>query len=117
MQIDSSSLLQMGNVQRVQNSQSKLNGLERRTVQNSAHNSQKSLEDTRLKEACKDFQSIFVKQMLDSMKKTINKGGLLDGGQAEEIFGDMLYDEYAKKISENGNLGLDKMMYQQLKSY
>ncbi len=70
--------------------------------------------DSRLKEACEDFQAIFVKQMLDSMRKTVNKQGLLDGGRAEEIFEDMLYDEYARKISHTAGLGLDKMMYSQL---
>ncbi len=58
-----------------------------------------------------EFESIFVKMMLNQMKKTINKTGMIDGGYAEEIFEDFLYDEYAKKISENHSLGLAEQIY------
>ncbi len=71
-------------------------------------------EDARLREACTEFQALFIKQMLDSMRSTIDKQGLLNGGQAEEIFEDMLYDEYAKKISKTAGLGLDDMIYREL---
>ena len=49
-----------------------------------------------LYKACVDFESLFIKQMLDVMRKSVKKEGLLDGGMSEEIFTDMLYDEYAK---------------------
>jgi len=55
--------------------------------------------------------------MLDTMRKTINKSGLLDGGYAEEIFEDMLYDKYALQIAESGNLGLADTLYKQLAAY
>ncbi|MBN1646865.1 MAG: rod-binding protein [Spirochaetales bacterium] len=71
-------------------------------------------DNDKLKKACEDFSSIFIKQMLNSMKKTVHKSGLMDGGMAEEIFEDMLYDEYAKKIASTANLGLADMMYRQL---
>jgi len=71
-------------------------------------------EDQKLREATKDFESLFIKQMLNSMKKTVNKGGLLDGGMGQEIFEDMLYDEYAKKIADTANLGISDMMFKQL---
>jgi flagellar protein FlgJ len=71
--------------------------------------------DKELKEACQDFESIFVKQLLDGMRKTINKTGLLSGGLTEEIYEDMLYSEYAREISRSGNLGLADLLYNQLK--
>lgn len=73
-----------------------------------------SSEDAKLKEATKDFETLFVKQMLNSMKKTINKSGLLDGGMGQEIFEDMLYDEYAAKITDTADLGISDMMFKQL---
>ncbi|MDA3811220.1 MAG: rod-binding protein [Spirochaetaceae bacterium] len=73
-----------------------------------------SSEDQKLREATLDFETLFVKQMLNSMKKTINKSGLLDGGMGQDIFEDMLYDEYAKKIASTANLGIAEMMFQQL---
>lgn len=71
-------------------------------------------EREKLKEACKDFESLFVKQMLDAMRKTVGKGSLIKRNQGEEIFEDMLYDEYAKKMTETSRLGVGKMMYDQL---
>lgn len=70
--------------------------------------------EQKLKDACVQMESILVKQMLTVMRKAVPKGGLTDGGQAEEIFTDMLYDNYAMKISESHSLGLAKTMYQQL---
>ena len=63
-----------------------------------------------------EFESIFIKQMLNVMRKTVDKSGFLDGGFAEEIFEDMLYDDYAKKMAENASFGLANLLYEQLSS-
>ncbi|WP_061247496.1 rod-binding protein [Leptospira noguchii] len=63
-----------------------------------------------------EFESIFVKMMLSEMKKTVEKSGLIDGGYAEEIFEDMLYDEYSKNLSSNSSLGLAEQIYQSFSS-
>lgn len=73
--------------------------------------------ESELYKVCQDFEAIFIKQMLNVMRKTINKTGLLDGGFAEEVFEDMLYDEYAKKMAKNGNFGLSDSLYRQLSQY
>jgi len=72
--------------------------------------------DEKVKQACSDFEAIFIKQMLDSMRKTVEKTSLLGGGMAEEIFEDMIYDEYAKKMSKTGDFGIKDMLYKQLSS-
>jgi len=72
--------------------------------------------DEKVKQACSDFEAIFIKQMLDSMRKTVEKTSLLGGGMAEEIFEDMIYDEYAKKMSKIGDFGIKDMLYKQLSS-
>ncbi|MBN2536095.1 MAG: rod-binding protein [Spirochaetales bacterium] len=82
------------------------NGVENRTKQID--------KGSDLYKACQDFEAIFIKQMLNVMKKTINKSGLIDGGFAEEVFEDMLYDEYAKKMAENAGFGLSDSLYRQL---
>ena len=51
-------------------------------------NVQSRRRDETLYKACQDFEAIFVKQMLKSMKNTIDKSGLLGGGFAEEIYDD-----------------------------
>ena len=72
--------------------------------------------DKKLKKACSEFEAIFIKQMLDSMRKTVSKSGLINGGMAEDIFEDMLYDKYAEKMSKTGNFGIKDILYKQLKS-
>ena len=83
-----------------------------RSIQNVKLNKQ----ENELRKACEEFEAIFVKQMLKSMKSTINKSGLLDGGFAEEIYDDMLYDEYAKKMTKTANFGIANSLYRQLSS-
>lgn len=77
-------------------------------------NNASSSEMEKLKSACNDFEAIFIKQMLDSMKKTINRSDLTKRNMGEEIFDDMLYDEYAKKMSGTAGLGIGNMMFDQL---
>lgn len=68
----------------------------------------------RLKEVAQEFEAIFVKQMLDSMRKNLKKeDDLLDGGMAQDIFQDMLYTEYSRLMSKTGNFGIADSIYKQ----
>lgn len=71
----------------------------------------------KLKKATEDFEQIFVNMMLKEMNKELGKTGFLDGGDYEKAFKDMLVDERAKQMSENGSFGLAKMMYKQLEQH
>ncbi len=71
--------------------------------------------DKKLMDACIEMESLFVSKMLKEMRKTVHKTGWVNGGYAEEIFEDMLYDEYALSLSKNSSLGLSKMLYNELK--
>ncbi|AJA90547.1 muramidase [Borreliella chilensis] len=74
--------------------------------------SQKNYE---LRKASLEFEAIFIKQMLESMKKTLNKDqNLLNGGQVEEIFEDMLYEQRAKQIAQSQSFGIANSIYNQL---
>ena len=70
--------------------------------------------DEGLYNVCVEFESLFIKQMLDAMRKTVSKSGLIDGGMAEEIFEDFLYDEYAMKMAQTARFGLADTLYNQL---
>lgn len=71
----------------------------------------KKQELAKLKNACSEFESIFMHQMLKEMRKTVDsKNSLVYGGQAEEIFSDMLDQERAKEMK----VGLGDMMFNQL---
>jgi flagellar protein FlgJ len=67
-----------------------------------------------LYKASQEFEAIFIKQMLNAMRKTTLSSGLLDGGLSQEVFEDMLYDEYAKNMSNSANFGLADTLYRAL---
>jgi peptidoglycan hydrolase FlgJ len=70
-----------------------------------------------LYQACQDFEALFIKQMLDAMRKTIPKqDDMLSGGLGQDMYQDMLYDEYAKKMASTAQFGLAEMIYTQVSS-
>lgn len=76
-------------------------------------------DEKRLRDASADFESMFIKQMLSSMRKAIPKqeGGLIKESQGEKLFRDLLDAEYAKTTSRSGGgMGLGAAMYKQLVS-
>ncbi len=99
-----------GNLDQVKNT--RLEQLQRR-AENLQRRSALQKDDDKLKEACRQFEAIFVKQMLNSMRDTVSKNGLIDGGFSEEIFEDMLYDRYAEKMTKTAGFGIADMLYKQ----
>lgn len=93
-----------------------IKGLENmRLLNNPEIKEPKTKDEKKLKEASEDFEAIFVKMMLDSMDKTIDrKDSLINGGEAEEMFHDMLNNEWAKNMSKSQSLGIAEMLYKQL---
>lgn len=68
-----------------------------------------------LKEAADGFEQLFVHKLLQIMRSSLPKEGLMSGGRGEEIFQDMLDDKYANIITKNGALGMSKMIFEQTK--
>jgi flagellar protein FlgJ len=73
-------------------------------------------DDKALKEACQEFEAYFIHQLFKEMRRTIQSGGLIEKSQGEEIFQEMLDEEYAKNASKSDGIGLANMLYKQLKS-
>jgi flagellar protein FlgJ len=73
-------------------------------------------KDQELEKACHEFESLFVKYMLQTMRNTIPENSLFDGGQAEKIYTGMLDDEVAKSVSQQRGIGLAALMYAQMAS-
>ncbi len=70
-----------------------------------------------LYKACLDFESLFIRQMLEVMRKTIHKeDDMLGGGMTQDVFEGMLYDQYAKKMAETAGFGLADTIYRQVSS-
>ena len=76
----------------------------------------RSAEGTReaLLEVSKEFESIFVYQMISAMRKTVQESTLIKKSNGEKIFEGMLDEEWARKlVSQNGG-GLSDSIYRQL---
>ena len=70
-----------------------------------------------IREVAEEFEAIFVKELLKTMRKSLNPDNdLLHGGMSQEIFEDMLYDEYAHLIAEAGDFGVADAVVDQLGS-
>lgn len=103
MEINFSSQIDTANLS---NENKLVNALERKAVSADAREE--------LRKSARDFESIFVNMMLKSMRESVQKSGLLDGGNAEEIYKGMLDQEYSKLMTETGRLGLAETIERQL---
>ena len=74
-------------------------------------------DDKRLMEACREFEAIFLGELLKSMRKTIPQGGLLTKSFGQDVFQSMLDTEYARIMAQSRSTGLAEILYQQLTHY
>lgn len=70
--------------------------------------------DEEMMSVCKEFEAYFVEKVLEQMKKSMTMSEE-DENQYLSYFGDMMYQEYAKQIAENGELGLAQQLYESMK--
>ena len=73
--------------------------------------------DEELMDACKKFEAYFVEQMFKEMQKTVPETEY-SSASTENMVGyyrDNMLQEMAKMSTENGELGLAQMLYEQMK--
>lgn len=68
----------------------------------------------KLKESAQQFEAIYIQQMFKEMRNTIPKGGLIERGNADDIYTQLQDAEAAKVMAEQGGIGLADLMLQQL---
>lgn len=57
-------------------------------------------------EAARDFEAMFVTEMLRPMFDGIEPDPMFGGGKGEEVFQSLMLDEYGKAMVEAGGIGL-----------
>jgi Rod binding domain-containing protein len=62
--------------------------------------------DPKLLKAAKDFESIFVRQMLKGLEKTTAAGAGAQASAGEKTYGSMIVDTLSESIQKAGGLGL-----------
>ena len=71
-------------------------------------------ESVQLRDACHDFEAIFLGYLLQQMRKTVEKSSLMPETPAERIYTTMFDDEVAKAACKGGGTGLGDMIYDSL---
>lgn len=69
----------------------------------------------KLKQACAEFESLFLNYLLKSMRASVPEGGLIDQTEESKMFKAMLDEKMADEISASGGLGLGEILYRKLK--
>ncbi len=70
--------------------------------------------DEEIMSVCKEFEAYLVEKVMKQMKDAMTSSGE-DENEYLSYFGDMMYQEYAKQIAENGELGLAQQLYDSMK--
>jgi len=92
-----------------------------KTLQNSSkdvvQNTKLTKDEIRLKEACQNFEAMFMDQIFKTMRKSGFKSELIDKSFGEEVFTEMLDSKMSEIASQNSTGGLADMMYDQMKIF
>jgi flagellar protein FlgJ len=75
---------------------------------------QATLMADRADKASKEYEAVFISQMLGAMFSGIKSDGITGGGQGEEMFRSLIINEYGKSIADQGGFGLASQMKAQL---
>lgn len=70
-------------------------------------------DNSRLKEACQDFESIFLSHLMKGLRSTVQKSDLFGSGQEEEMFQEMADQEFCESAARSNSIGLADMLYKQ----
>ena len=68
----------------------------------------------KIKQLANEFESIFLEIVLKSMRETVGKSELVNGGNAEDIYRSMLDQEYAKNMAGMRQTGIGDAIEKQL---
>ena len=91
------------------------NKMTQQNLKNPSEAADNESEGQKLKRAADGFEELFVHKMFQVMRESNPKTGLTTGGRGEEIFQDMLDQNYAELITKSEALGLSKMIVEHTK--
>ncbi len=70
--------------------------------------------DAELENASKQFESLLLNFMIREMRATVPESTLFPPSMAEEIFTDMMDEQIAGEMAQNGGIGISRMIFNQL---
>ena len=70
--------------------------------------------DAKLRETCQGFEAIFINTLLQEMRKTVPDDGLLPTSNATRTWQQLFDNQLAETLASRQEMGVAKMLYQQL---
>ncbi|MDZ7627057.1 MAG: rod-binding protein [Parvularculaceae bacterium] len=65
-----------------------------------------ALASSRLDAAAREFEAVFIAQMLEPLFASVETPAIAGGGESEGFFKSLLQENYAKAFAERGGFGL-----------
>lgn len=75
-------------------------------LQNAAGKNAAPKNLAQIEEAAKEFEAVFLAQMLAPMFDGLETGGPFGGGHAEQVYRSLLIDEYGRQVAAGGGIGI-----------
>lgn len=70
--------------------------------------------DGKFREVAEMYEKQFLREMMRTMRTTVQDSGLVKVSQGEKIFREQLDNEYVEKWGDKGGIGLSDLIYEQL---
>jgi soluble lytic murein transglycosylase-like protein len=70
--------------------------------------------DAQAQKVAREFEAMFTSYMMRAMRNTVQRSDFIPESTGEKIYTEMLDDEYGNLMANNGSLGLDKLVLEQL---
>ena len=67
-----------------------------------------------LKKSCQEFEAIFIRTLIKSMRATVPDGGLLEKNTDSQVFEEMMDGELATQTAKRGEFGIAEALFRQL---
>lgn len=90
-----------------------INDTKNSALENTAKKDMTKVSEDELMDVCKQFESYFVEQVMKEMVKTVPMTE--ESNQLMDYFKDMTIQELATEVTDQSNLGLAQIMYEQMK--
>ncbi|WP_082733842.1 rod-binding protein [Polycladidibacter hongkongensis] len=83
-------------------------------AQNITHSSLKSAPTNNLDKKAKEFEAVYLNQLMQSMFSGLQEGGTYGSGPGSDAWRSMLLGEYANQLAQSGGIGLAETIKAQM---
>ncbi len=86
------------------------------SLRQAADGAKGKMSDEKMREIADQFEAMLYRLVLKEMRKTIPQDGILGKSFATEMYTEIVDDHMAEDLASNNNLGIDQIIYEELKA-